>query len=343
MAHARAAQADLSQAFAENRRFLFGLCYRMTGSAADAEDLVQETFARALASPPARADEPWRPWLVRVAVNLSRDELRRRKRRAYKGPWLPEPLEDGALIDAASEPAHEPRETTGRYELVESVSYAFLLALEALTPAQRAVLLLRDVLEYTAAEAAEALGLSEPNARVLHHRARKAMAAYDARRNPPTRADASRHLEVMTRFLRCMGTQDVAGMESLLAEDVVTLNDTNGRYPAAGVPVVGANKVARFHAGIANLRARMPRVEVRWLNGVPAAVCHYDPPVTDRFAPAFVTLAELDANGLIRRIYSVLAPAKIRKLFADESAAPAGEAQPSRERVARGRPRAGSH
>lgn len=315
MAEVRDGPADLARVFDENRRFLFGLCYRMTGSAADAEDLVQETFARALASPPVRTHEPWRPWLVRVAVNLSRDELRRRKRRAYKGPWLPEPVEDGELIDATPEPAHEPHATTGRYELVESVSYAFLLALEALTPAQRAVLLLRDVLEYTAAEAAEALGLSEANARVLHHRARKAMSAYDARRHPPTRADASRHLEVMGRFLRFMSTQDVAGMESLLAEDVVTLNDTNGRYPAAGVPVVGANKVARFHAGITNLRKRMPQLEVRWLNGVPAAVCHYEPPVTDRFAPAFITLAELDENGLIRRIYSVLAPEKISRFI----------------------------
>jgi len=102
-------------------------------------------------------------------------------------------------------------------------------------------------------------------------------------------------------------------METLLAEDVVTLNDSNGRYPAAGVPVVGANKVARFHAGITSLRKRLPQVAVRWLNGAPAVVCHYDPPVTDRFAPAFITLAELDENGLIRRIYSVLAPEKLRR------------------------------
>jgi RNA polymerase sigma-70 factor (ECF subfamily) len=313
VAGARVEPANLERIFAENRRFLFGLCYRMTGSAADADDLVQETFARALASPPARAREPWRPWLVRVAVNLSRDELRRRKRRAYTGPWLPEPVEDSALIEAGHEPAHEPTSTSGRYELIESVSYAFLLALEALTPAQRAVLLLRDVLQYTAAEAAEALDLSEANARVLHHRARKAMAAYDARRHPPTRADVARHLDVMGRFLRFMSAQDVAGMETLLAEDVVTLNDSNGRYPAAGVPVVGANKVARFHAGITSLRKRLPQVAVRWLNGAPAVVCHYDPPVTDRFAPAFITLAELDENGLIRRIYSVLAPEKLRR------------------------------
>ena len=321
MAEVRAEPADLARIFAENRRFLFGICYRMTGSAADADDLVQETFARALASPPARTQEPWRPWLVRVAVNLSRDELRRRKRRAYKGPWLPEPVEDAALVEPLHEPAYEPAATTGRYELVESVSYAFLLALEALTPAQRAVLLLSDVLEYTGAETAGALDLTEANVRVLHHRARKTMAAYDARRSPPSRALTEQTLEVMGRFLRCMAAQDVAGMEALLAADVVTLNDTNGRYPAAGVPVVGANKVARFHAGIADLRKQqLPRIEVRSLNGAPAVVCSYDPPVTDRFAPAFVTLGELDEAGRIRRIYTVLAPEKLLRILSASGA-----------------------
>jgi len=315
MTETQGAPPDLAHVFAENRRLLFGLCYRMTGSAADADDLVQATFERALASPPARTHEPWRPWLVRVAVNLSRDELRRRKRRAYKGPWLPEPVDDAQLFEPVHEPAHEPEATAGRYELVESVSYAFLLALEALTPVQRAVLLLRDVLEYTGAETAEALDLTEANVRVVHHRARKALAAYDARRRAPSRALTEQTLEVMGRFLRCMSVQDVAGMEALLAADVVTLHDTNGRYPAAGVPVVGANKVARFHAGIADLRRQqLPRIEVRSLNGAPAVVCSYDPPVTDRFAPAFVTLGELDEAGRIRRIYTVLAPEKLVRI-----------------------------
>jgi len=298
--------ADLSRVFADERRFLFGLAYRMTGSGADAEDIVQETFVRALASPPPRADAPWRPWLVRVALNLARDELRRRKRRAYK-----EPLPDDELV----EPAHEPAATTGRYELVESVSIAFLLALEALSPAQRAVLLLRDVFEYTSAEAAEALDLGEANARVLLHRARHALAAYDKERYVPDRATRERSLGLMGRFMACFAQQDVAGMEALLAEDILTLNDTNGRYPAAGVAVVGRNKVARFHAGIAKLRAgQIPRVELRWLNGFPAMLVDYGP-VTDRLAPRFATWGEFDAAGRVRRIYTVLAPDKLQRLF----------------------------
>jgi len=311
MSDASPAAADLSRVFADERRFLFGLAYRMTGSGADADDIVQETFARALASPPPRQDAPWRPWLVRVALNLARDELRRRKRRSYKGPWLPEPLDDAELI----EPAHEPAATTGRYELVESVSFAFLLALEALTPAQRAVLLLRDVFEYTSAEAAEALDLSEANARVLLHRARRALADYDESRFVPDRATREQSLALLGRFMACFAQQDVAGMEALLAEDVVTWNDTNGKYPAAGVAVIGRNKIARFHAGIARLRAgQTPRIALRWLNGFPAMLVDYGG-VTDRLAPRFVTTGEFDAAGRVRRIYTVLAPAKIARAF----------------------------
>jgi len=166
--------------FRAHERFLWGLCYRMTGNAADADDLVQETFVRAWKQPPARTDEPWRPWLTRVAMNLSRDLLRRRRRRHYEGPWLPSPIETG---DEASPPSYEPVDEQGnpaaRYDMLESVSFAFLLALEALTPAQRAVLLLRDVFDYSVREAADALGMSEPSVKTTHHRARRAMRDYD--------------------------------------------------------------------------------------------------------------------------------------------------------------------
>lgn len=105
--------------FIEHRTFLWGLCYRLTGSAADADDLVQETFIRAMERLPARLDEPWRPWLVRVAINLGRDLLRRRKRRAYVGPWLPSPINTG---EDASPPSHEPTfaETIGSFDFPSS-------------------------------------------------------------------------------------------------------------------------------------------------------------------------------------------------------------------------------
>ena len=149
----------LAGAFAAERTFLWGLCYRMTGCAADAEDIVQETFTRALERPPARTSDPWRPWLVRVAMNLARDQLRRRRRQRYIGPWLPSPIETG---DEVAVPAVEPAlaggdTTAGRYDVLESVSFAFLIALEALTPQQRAVLLLRCVFDYDVRETAFAL------------------------------------------------------------------------------------------------------------------------------------------------------------------------------------------
>ena len=323
------ASESLEQAFAGERQLLFGLCYRMTGSAADAEDIVQETFARALAHPPPRSDAPWRPWLVRVALNLARDELRRRKRRSYCGPWLPEPVDD----DELGLGAHEPALTTGRYELVESVSFAFLLALEALSPAQRAVLLLRDVFEYSSAETAAALDLGEANARVLLHRARRAMAEYDRSRFVPARAARQQSLELLTRFMGLFAQQDVAGMEKLLADDVVAYNDTDGRYHAAGIPVVGRSKVARFHAGIARLRAHeRPRVSVRWMNGAPAVAVEFELEVADGLAPRFFTLGELDADGRVRRIYSVLAPAKLRALSPSGTGSPSS---PRRRRRAR--------
>ena len=124
---------QLEQVFNENQKFLWGLCYRMTGSAADADDVLQETFVRLMQKPPANTDEPLRPWLVRVAVNLSRDVLRRRRRQAYTGPWLPAPFETEnndyvlAMLDDAA--ADDSRNPSARYEMLESVSFAFLLVL----------------------------------------------------------------------------------------------------------------------------------------------------------------------------------------------------------------------
>lgn len=127
------AGAIAESTFRSHERFLWALCYRMTGDAADADDLVQETFARVIERPPPELAD-LRPWLVRVAVNLSRDLYRRRRRQGYIGPWVPSPLPEETAL-----PGYEPVSTEGRYELLESVSFAFLLALEALKPNERAV------------------------------------------------------------------------------------------------------------------------------------------------------------------------------------------------------------
>src|SRR5215813_12056641 len=191
-----------AQTFDEHKRFLWGMCYRMTGSAADADDIVQDTFVKVLEKPPRDMEAPLRPWLVKVAMNLSRDQLRRRRRREYVGPWLPSPvLTDGdgeAHLDHSTATEDSP---VAHYDLTESVTLAFLLALEALTPAQRAVLILRDVFDYSTDETAEAVGMKESNVKVTLHRARRIMAAYHKDRAPELSKRADRMRQTLKNFL----------------------------------------------------------------------------------------------------------------------------------------------
>ncbi|MFN7944255.1 MAG: sigma-70 family RNA polymerase sigma factor [Blastocatellia bacterium] len=303
--------AVIEDVFKAHERFLWGLCYRMTGNAADADDVVQETFVRALKTPPPRTDEPWRPWLVRVAVNLCRDLLRLRRRRGYDGPWLPSPVE---LNDEAELPSHDPADLSGnpaaRYDLIESVSFAFLLALEALTPAQRAVLLLRDVFDYSVSETANALGLSEANVKTTHHRARRAMQGYDHSRRTITTSLQEQTRQVMEQFLACLFNHDVAGAAALLAEDARHLSDGGGEFVAARVPIVGRDKIVLFNSRVAKLGAGKWRVEWRLMNGLPALVIDL-PETVPGYAPRQVTTCELNSEGLISRIYSVVATRKL--------------------------------
>ncbi len=306
---------EIEEIFQAHKGFLWGLCYRMTGNAADADDLVQETFIRTIKSPPPRTDEPWRPWLVRVAMNLSRDLLRQRKRRDYEGPWLPSPLE-------TDPPAYDPPDEAGnpatRYDLLESVSYAFLLALEALTPTQRAVLLLRDVFDYSVTETAAALALSEANVKTTLHRARKAIAEYDRVRRPVTQALQKQARQVLEKFLGCLFNHDVAGAEALLAANVRQVSDGGGEFHAARVPIVGRDKVLLFNARLMQItRAQALAVRSEWrvLNGLPALVFEI-PNIAPGFAPRTVMLCQLDAEGRIDLIHSVLASRKLTAIRA---------------------------
>jgi RNA polymerase sigma-70 factor (ECF subfamily) len=295
--------------FDEHRAFLWSLGYRLTGNAADADDVVQETFVRALTRPPADRERPWRPWLVHVALNLGRDLLRRRRRRGYDGPWLPSPVE-------GEPPSHEPADERGdpaaRYDLVESVSFAFLLALEALTPMQRAAMLLRDVFDYSVRETAEALGITEANTKTTHLRARRAMAAYEASRRPPTLERQGRTRAALERFLDCVATGDVAGVEAMLADDVRAVSDAGGEFHSNRVPVSGRKKVAALFLGVAKKMGPLVRSEIRTLNGLPAFVGG-----TARragYAPTWVVQAEVDEEGRILRLYTVLASAKLARV-----------------------------
>jgi RNA polymerase sigma factor (sigma-70 family) len=302
--------APAADLFREHERFLWGLCYRMTGSAADADDLVQETFVTALEHPPRSVALPWRPWLVRVAINRARDQLRRRRRAHYPGPWLPSPID---TVDEPVPPAFEPaigegRTTEGRYELLESVSYAFLLALEALTPLQRAVLLLRDVFDYDVRETAEALDVSEANVKTTHHRARRAMQAYERRKRSPDLADRTR--QTLERFLSSLAAHDVPAIESMLADGVRSVSDGGGEFSAARNVIVGRERVLRFFVGLAS-KYGVPIVpEMRMLNGLPAVVIEV-PGADGRFAPRFVLRIELGTDGRIAEVHAILATRKL--------------------------------
>jgi RNA polymerase sigma-70 factor (ECF subfamily) len=281
----------------------------MTGCAADADDLVQETFKRALEKPPPDVERSLKPWLTRVAVNLSRDALRRRVRGGYEGPWLP------SVVDTEDEVvAVEPRSTEGRYELLESVSFAFLLALEVLNPKQRAVLLLRDVFDYPVRETADALGISEVNVKTIHLRARKAMAGYDAARCIPTRGAQERNREALNGLLGALLTDDVGQVEALLTKDAVGLSDGGGKYHAATVPILGGVKVARFLLGVSKKRGPPIDVQVRMLNGLPAMVAYYQPAKNARLSPVTVVRVDVGEDGRICSVHAVLADRKLTAL-----------------------------
>jgi RNA polymerase sigma-70 factor (ECF subfamily) len=303
---------NVEQLFGDHQRFLWSLSYRMTGSAADADDVVQDTFVRVMEHPPARVDESLRPWLVKVALNLSRDLLRKRKHRDYVGPWLPAPIPTN---EEAAPPSHEPAaadDVSWHYDLLESVSLAFLIALEQLTPTQRAVLLLRDVFDYSVAETADALDMTEANVKTSHHRARNAMDEYNRARVVPTRVvqDASRN--ALFEFLRRLQANDVAGVEELLAHDVKTTTDGGGEFRSALRTIVGRDKVARFYLAIAHIGDGMT-VHPLMLNGLPAVIIDIAA-TPDRVARRSIMQARLDPDGKIAHIYVVSATPKLAGL-----------------------------
>jgi RNA polymerase sigma factor (sigma-70 family) len=304
------ADAVLVAWFEQHRKYLWGLSYRITGSAADAEDVVQETFIRACQHAPATLDNP-RQWLMRVAVNAARDVLRRRRRRRYVGPWLPTPIDtdDGAALPSY-EPVVEGRTLEGRYDLMESVSLAFLQALEALTPTQRAVLVLRDVFDYSALEVGAALDLSEVNVRTIHHRARRAMEQYARRRTFPSATSKARANAVLVKFVELLSAGDVPGIERMLAADVKAVTDGGGEFTAAVHPIVGAARVAKFFGRLAASRTGLTGVIIRSVNQSPAALFEFESP-RGRRPPRLLLSIDVDADGLIRDVWAIANSAKL--------------------------------
>jgi RNA polymerase sigma-70 factor (ECF subfamily) len=297
----------LDDLFRDHRQMLWGLSYRMTGCAADADDIVQETFARAVERCTPSEEQAWRSWLMRVATNLSLDLLRQRRRRSYQGSWLPSPIETPDEETAFHTTAPS---TETYYEWRESLSFAFLMALDALTPRQRAVLLLRDVFDYSARATAELLTLSEENVRITHLRARRAMRDYDRNRCQPTSALQEQTRQVLGQFIRCLVTQDVDGAASLLAASARAVTDGGSEYTALHRPLVGRNPVLTLHMRVAQRRGAGARVEFRSINGLPAVIIEYASAIK-RQAPRAVLRCELDSPGHIRELHTILASRKL--------------------------------
>ena len=292
---------DVLGVFDRHRRLLFSVAYQMLGSVTDAEDAVQDAWLRWSADDRDDVAEP-RAYLVRVVTRLALDRLdsARARRESYVGPWLPEPL---LTHPVAAAPA--PADPTAAAELVEQVSMALLVVLETLSPAERAVFVLREVFGLPVAEAAAALGRSEAAVRQMAHRAREHVQA----RRPRFDADRGAHREVTERFLAACAGGDVDALLAALAPDAVLISDGGGKAKAALRPITGAEKVARFAAVVAGQGMALPglRIEIADLNGSPAVVAWAD-------GEPLMTMSLVVADGLVTQVLVVRNPDKLAGL-----------------------------
>jgi len=282
-------------AFEEHRALLFSVAYRMLGSVAEAEDVLQETFIRwQRARSSGEEIRSPKAFLVTVASRLCINHLEsaRSRREEYVGEWLPEPLvtqEEG---------------TGRRIEVDESVSMALLLMLERLTPSERAVFLLHEVFDYRHAEIAEALGVTEANCRQLLRRARRHVRLS----RPRFRAPATEHSELLERFARAAGNGDMDQLVSLLSGSVVMHTDGGGNASALRLPIHGPERVAQASVhGLRRLLALGVRQRVVQINGRDGIVSYVDGRPQSVF-----TIEEKD--GRIEAIYVVTNPEKLGHL-----------------------------
>ncbi|MER7441674.1 RNA polymerase sigma-70 factor [Micromonospora avicenniae] len=277
-----------TEAFLTHRNLLFTVAYEMLGSAADAEDVLQETWLR-WAGVDLDAVRDQRAYLVRVTTRQALVRLRtlRRRRESYVGSWLPEPLLTAP--DVAED-----------VELADSVSMAMLLVLETLTPTERAVFVLREVFDLEYDEIAQAVDKSPTAVRQIAHRAR----AHVAARRPRGVVSVAETRDALEAFQRAVETGDLQSLLDILAPDVVLLGDGGGVKQAVLRPIVGADKVARvLNAGLGRVAglAELRRAQV---NGCPALILRLDGE-TDT-----VVALRVD-NGLITGLYAVRNPEKL--------------------------------
>ncbi|MFC3999018.1 RNA polymerase sigma-70 factor [Nocardiopsis sediminis] len=275
---------------------LFAIAYRMLGSASEAEDAVQDAYLRWNAADTSAIEVP-AAWLTTVLTNLCLTRLTsaRATREHYVGAWLPEPVLTGT--PAAGGPGIGPLETA---EQRESVSLALLSLMERLTPAERAVFVLREAFAYPHSDIAGILGITPEASRQLYRRGRQRVAE-DRRRFEPSER---RWHDVVEKFLDAARGGDIAALEALLAEDAVSWSDGGGKVRAARHPVHGRQRVARLLAGIAGQATRDHTIGLAEVNGVPAILVLLDGEPAAVLAPEVV-------DGRVAAIRSTVNPDKL--------------------------------
>ncbi len=277
--------------FEAHRALLFTIAYEVLGVAADAEDAVQDSYPSWASADLDEVRDP-RAFLVRIVTRRALDVLRARQRRRedYVGPWLPEPVATAPDVSADA-------------ELAESVSMAMLLVLETLGPVERAVFVLREVFDYPYDEIAAAVGKSSVAVRQVAHRARSHVHARRRRFSPDTREAA----EVAATFLLAAQEGRIADLVAMLAPDAISISDGGGLVSAARRPVVGADRVARFLAGLGQARDTVVELDLTACNSAPAVVVREDGRVT------MVAVVEV-ADGLVTAVYLLRNPDKLARL-----------------------------
>jgi RNA polymerase sigma-70 factor (TIGR02957 family) len=274
--------------FVTHRSLLFTVAYEMLGSAADAEDVVQETWLRWAGVDQSEVHDP-RAYLVRITTRQVLDRLRTigRRQESYVGPWLPEPLLTAP--DVAED-----------VELADSLSMAMLLVLETLGPTERAVFVLREVFDLGYDEIAEAVDKTQTAVRQIAHRAR----AHVAARRPRDVASPAETRVALEAFQRAVETGDLQGLLDILAPDIVALGDGGGLKQAMPRPVVGADKVARlFAVGMKMIRERVS-VDPAQVNGHPALIMRLNDEIDS------VVAVQIE-DGLITGLFTVRNPDKL--------------------------------
>jgi len=277
--------------FVAHRNLLFTVAYEMLGSAADAEDVVQETWLRWSEVDRAQVRDP-RAYLVRAVTRQSLNRIRTlaRRREDYVGEWLPEPLLTAP--DVAED-----------IELAESVSMAMLTVLETLGPTERAIFVLREVFDVSYDEIAHAVDKTPAAVRQTAHRAREHVRA----RQPRMRVEHAEQTAVVERFLAALTSGDIQGLLDVLAPDVVLVADGGGVVQAARKPLTGADLVAKLLGMFAEI-APDAEVGTLWINGAPAVRID----AGERLGATAVSLVV--EGGRITRIFAVRNPSKLTRL-----------------------------